>query len=229
MPDIYVAPKKKKSLSKKKTKPAKKVSSQSVRAKKLKALVGEKTTNPLAAFVARPDNIQFETQEKKEEIILLLRRHWVTNVPWLCLSGLMLLAPLTSRYFPFFWELLPQRYQFMSFLVWYLLTTAFVFEKFLTWFFNVNILTDERVVDIDFPTLLYRDITSAKIDQVQDISVKVGGFVRSLFDYGDVYVQTAGVVPEICFEAIPRPSRVVRVLNDLMLEEEREKLEGRVR
>ncbi len=29
-------------------------------------------------------------------------------------------------------------------------TFAFAFEKFLSWYFNVNIITDERIVDVDF-------------------------------------------------------------------------------
>lgn len=231
MPDIYVAPPKK--ATKKQSDPEKVAAStheasKATKKKRSKVLVGKPTRNPLAAFVARPANIRFATQEQKEEIILLLRRHWVTNVPWVLLACLLVVAPRLLRFFPLF-EFLPPRYQVVSLIVWYLLTTAFIFEKFLTWFFNVNIITDERIVDIDFPSLLYRDVTSTKIEQAQDVSVKVGGFVRSLFDYGDVHIQTAGAVPEICFEAVPRPGRVARILNDLVLEEEKEKLEGRVR
>jgi len=112
---------------------------------------------------------------------------------------------------------------------WYLLTFAFAFERFLSWFYNVNIITDERIVDINFPSILYKDISETKIDRVQDVSAKTGGYIRSLFDYGDVLIQTAGTIPEICFEAIPHPARVSQILNELLYEEEKEKLEGRVR
>lgn len=196
--------------------------------KSLKAIVGERTTNSLAAFVARPDNLRFETQEKKEKIVLLLRRHLITNIPWLMTTLMMALFPwLVFLTMPL--EFVPFHYRLIIIIGWSLLTFAFAFEKFLSWFFNVNIITDERIIDIDFPSILYRDISSTKIDQVQDVSVKVGGFIRSLFDYGDVWIQTAGTVPEIGFEAVPRPSRVAEILNDLVLEEEQEKLDGRVR
>lgn len=182
----------------------------------------------LASFVSRPRNLHFETQEKKEKIVLLLRRHPITNLPWVLLGILMVIAPLTiSRIVSL--AFIPANYLFISLLVWYLLVFAYVFERFLTWFFNVNILTDERIVDIDFPSLLYREISSAKTDQIQDVSVKVGGFVRSLFNYGDVLIQTAGTIPEICFEAVPNPEQVSRILNELIYEEEQEKLDGRVR
>jgi len=124
---------------------------------------------------------------------------------------------------------IPSGYRLIITLAWYLLTFAFSLEKFLSWFFNVNIITDERIVDIDFPSILYKDISETKIDQIQDVSIKVGGFIRSLFNFGDVLIQTAGAVPEIHFSAVPNPEQVSKILNELILEEEQEKLDGRVR
>lgn len=182
----------------------------------------------LAAFISRPKNIHFETQGKKEKIILLLRRHWVTNFSWVLTGGLLVVAPVLVQAIGLL-NFLPGRFQFITLLTWYLITAGYIFERFLNWFFNVNIITDERVVDIDFPSILYRDISSAKIGQIQDVSIKVGGFIRSLLNYGDVFIQTAGAKPEIEFEAIPRPEQVAKALDKLMLEEKKEKLEGRVR
>lgn len=181
-----------------------------------------------SAFIHKPLDLRFETQDKEEKIVLVLRQHLITNLPWLILAVLMFWAPFfITAIVPL--NFIPGNFRFISFICWYLLTFAFVFEKFLIWFFNVYILTDERIIDIDFPTLLYRDIKEAKIDKVQDVSVKTGGYVRSLFNFGDVVIQTAGAVPEICFEAIPNPEQVSHILNELMLEEEQEKLNGRAR
>ena len=181
-----------------------------------------------SAFIHRPVNLRFETQDKEEKIVLILRRHVITNLPWLTLALLMFLAPFfITAIIPL--NFVPGNFRFIGFICWYLLIFAFVFEKFLLWFFNVKILTDERIIDIDFPTLLYRDIKEAKIDKVQDISVKTGGYLRSLFNFGDVVIQTAGAVPEICFEAVPNPEQVSHILNNLMLEEEQEKLDGRAK
>jgi uncharacterized membrane protein YdbT with pleckstrin-like domain len=181
-----------------------------------------------SAFIRRPINLRFETQDKEEKIILMLRQHPVTNLPWLLLAILMFWVPfIVTAQLPL--NFIPGNFRFVSFLCWYLFTFAFVFEKFLIWFFNVYILTDERIIDIDFPTLLYRSIKEAKIDRVQDVSIKTGGYFRSLFNFGDVVIQTAGAVPEICFEAIPNPEQVSHILNELMLEEEQEKLDGRAK
>ena len=41
--------------------------------------------------------------------------------------------------------------------------------------------------------------------------------------------KTAGEMREFDFEEVPHPDRVAKVLNELILEEEQERLEGRVR
>ena len=181
-----------------------------------------------ASFLAKPSRLRFETQERKEKIILLLRRHFATNLFWMfTVLVASALPPLALMGFSF--EFLPYRYLFVTVLAWYLMVFAYGFEKFLSWFFNVNIITDERIVDIDFPSILYKDISETKIDQVQDVSIRVGGFARALFNFGDVTIQTAGPTAEINFEAVPGPEQVSRVLNELIIEEEQEKLEGRAR
>ncbi len=170
--------------------------------------------NPLSAFLARPRGLYFDLQEKDEEIIVLLRKHWITNVPWLFLTVVFFFAPLLLRIFPLV-EFLPVRYQVMSLIAWYLLVVAFIFEKFLSWFFNVYIVTNKRIIDVDFFNLIYRQVTEAGNDKIQDITYSIGGVIRSLFDYGDVLIQTAGALPNLEFEAVPHPEKVVKVLSEL--------------
>lgn len=223
MPDIYVA-KEKKKKTKKKTPKEKPAENESVADK----LITQRTVNPFASLVIRPKNVTFETQESKEKVILLSRRHFITNLKWILLVLVLFFLPwFLLRFLPEYFNTL--RYRSIILLIWYLATFSIAFEQFLRWFFNVNIITDERVVDIDFPSILYRDISSAKIDMVQDVSVKMGGFMRSLLNYGDVHIQTAAEQKEFIFEAIPHPERVIKILNDLIAEEEKEKHEGRVR
>ena len=219
MPDIFVAkPKQEKTAIKKQRESLK---------KELEEMLAS-GSRFFSAFIPKPGNLRFETQQKKEKIVLLLRRHPITNIPWILLVILLVFTPFFIK--PLIsLDFIPGNYQLILFLCWYLFTFAFAFERFLNWFFNVSILTDERVIDIDFPALLYRDITEAKIDKIQDVNIKTGGYVRSLFNFGDVVVQTAGAVPEICFEAVPDPQRVSQVINQLLYEEEQEKLEGRVK
>lgn len=186
-------------------------------------------TQPIiASFATLPTNVRFKTQELEEKIILLLRMHWITNVPWIAMAILFMVSPMILNYFPLF-DFLPARYQFMGLILWYLLVTAFIIEQFLIWFFNVYIITDERVVDIDFYGLLHKEISDAKIDKIQDVRVKIGGIIASLFNFGDIFIQTAGEEPNFDFRSVPNPERVAKILQGLRTQEEIEAMEGRTR
>jgi membrane protein YdbS with pleckstrin-like domain len=140
----------------------------------------------------------------------------------------MIFAPLALRWFPLL-DFLPARFQLMAVIIWYLLTIFIIFEKFLTWYFNVNIITDERIIDVDFNNLIYKEISEAEINKVQDVTYRMGGAIRTLFHYGDVFIQTAGTEENFEFLAIPRPEQVAKLLDQLREEEEREFLDGRTR
>lgn len=184
--------------------------------------------NPLGAIMFCPDNLKFETMDSEEKVVLFLRKHWITNIPWMLMTAVMFLVPSFTSNLSIF-ATIPDNFMFIFILIWYLISTAYFLESFLTWFFNVYIVTDERIVDIDFFNLIYKEVSDANIDKIQDVTYKMGGVVRTLFNYGDVLIQTASEVPNFEFLAVPKPDKVAKVLQDLRIEEQQEAIEGRVR
>lgn len=206
MPDIFVTPPK----EKKPTISSKNKTSSATNKVKIKHHL-----NFLSAFALNPHQIRYEAQENDEKIILFLRRHFFTNTGWILTALALFILPFLAFGF-FSFDFIPLAFRFMGLVGWYLLVFAFAFERFISWFFNVNIITDQRIIDVNFSSILYKDISETKIENVQDISSKTGGFIRSFLNYGDVLIQTAGALPELNFEAVPCPSKVTEVINDLM-------------
>jgi len=235
MPDIFVAARQQSSARqvRKKTKQKKAVKRQSRGLGPryetvVQRLYKERRKQFLGSFCVLPGRVRFETQERKEKVVVLLRQHWLTQVSWLLTGLIMLWLPIGLIWIPVI-ELLPGNYQFISLVMWYLLVIAFCYEKFICWFFHVFIITDERIIDINFFNLLYKEVSEAKIDNIEDVTYRQGGMVRALFDYGDVAIQTAAEKQEFMIEDVPSPNRVVKILNELKLEEEHEKIMGKVR
>ncbi len=173
------------------------------------------------AFYYFPKSVKFVAKDPSEKIVLLLRRHPLTNFGWLALCLILLLAPVALAYFPVL-SFLPEKFRLVSVLIWYAITVAYGLESFLDWFFNVCIVTDETVFDVDFTNLIYREISETDLDHIQDVTVIMGGVIRTMFDYGDVYIQTAGEVPRIEFEGVPHPDKVAKILRELCFLEEEE-------
>ncbi len=179
------------------------------------------THNPIASFCYFPHNVEFIDQEPDEQVILLVRRHPLTNTGWILLTLGMVFAPILFKYFPLI-SFMPANFQLVALLIWYLLTLAIFVQGFLSWFFSVNIITNKRVIDVDFVNLIYRKITDAKIENIEDATVQMGSVIRTLFDYGDVLIQTAAEVPEVEFQGVPHPDQIDKILSDLRMETESE-------
>ncbi|HBP50730.1 MAG: putative membrane protein [Candidatus Shapirobacteria bacterium GW2011_GWE1_38_10] len=186
------------------------------------------TKHSLSSLLVNPHVFDFEERAAEEKIILVARPHWFTNVSWIIISILLVLAPSLLGFIPIIDDI-PARFKTIGVLVWYLITFAYAFENFLSWYFDVYIITDERVIDISFNNLLDKKFSEAKLSMIQDVTSRVSGLGQTMFNYGTVYIQTAAEVAEIQFEMIPNPEKIIKVLQLLRQEEERETLEGRVR
>jgi len=174
---------------------------------------------PLTAFAVNPLGLRFETQEEEEVVVLFLRQHFIVNLPWIAITILLLIAPTVifpklfsalSIHFPF-----PPGYYFIGTIFWYVATFGFALASFIGWFFNIYIVTNERVVDIDFFYLLYKKFSEAELLKIQDISYTSGGILAAIFNFGNVTVQTAGESPNLEFDSVPFPEKVVETIRSL--------------
>lgn len=178
----------------------------------------------ISAYMFMPDGIRFETQEPGETIVLLLRKHWLTNLSWLLIAVLIIIIPLFL--FPAIIVggvnigQVPKNFISLLIFGWYLMVFSFILVNFLLWYFTVSIVASERIVDIDFINLLNKKFAETRIARVEDVTMRTGGFIRSFFDYGDVFVQTAAKEAVFQFEAVPHPDQVVRIINQLIGKEE---------
>lgn len=104
--------------------------------------------------------------------------------------------------------------------LYYLLVLTYAFLKVLFWYFNVGIVTNERVAEIDWSGITDHDTTTALIEKLQEAKAAQNGALTSFFDFGDVFIETAGEDPNIEFLKIPHPQLVVQKIQSLMEEEE---------
>jgi hypothetical protein len=82
----------------------------------------------------------------------------------------------------------------------------------------VGIITNQRILDLDFFNILYKEFTATTIEHVSDLTTKVGGFFRSFLNFGAVFVKTEGFEQNIEFTDVPRPAEIVEIINNLMNE-----------
>ena len=172
-----------------------------------------------SSYIVRPTDCSFEGQDPEEKILLLLRAHPITNIPWILLS-LALFA------FPFFLpialpftgldlNLIPSAFQLIYLIINYLLVLLVAFEGFLNWYFNATLITNEKIVDIDFEHLLYKAVNLAPLAKIEEADSVTAGILGTIFNFGNVKVQTAGAKVAIEMEKITHAAQVADMVLDL--------------
>lgn len=173
-----------------------------------------------STFCENPEGVSFQNQEHDEVIILFLRKHFITNVPWIATVALLIFLPLFVYLF-----LISQSFSLISFsnelktiiiAFYYLLVFAYAYISFITWYYDVFIISQKRIVDIDFSDLIYHHMAITKIELVQDVIYSQTGFLRSFFNYGNLFIQTAGNNPNFDALAIPQPAKAAHIISNLI-------------
>ena len=177
------------------------------------------------SFFDKPDRIRFVGQEVEEHIELFLRQHVIVNVPWIVWSILAIFVPPIAIEIDKFTGFnivtsTPPPVIMASIVVWYMLLTAYVLEKFLFWYFNIYVVTNIHVVDVDFISLLSRDIIEIELKDIESVSSKIKGVFGPLFNFGDVEIETAAKAQAELFEKVPKPDFVSDRIDDLRLGKE---------
>jgi hypothetical protein len=165
------------------------------------------------------ENITFHKQDPDEKIILLLRKHFITNVSWIITTVFFSLLPLFMGiiFSIFSFSAPPVPIQFIPVLLatYYLLVTLYAITHFISWLYNVFIVTQKRIVDVDFSDVIYHDVAITKIEEVEDVHYTQSGFLSSIFNYGNLFVQTQA--DKANFEAlgVPQPAEAAHILIEL--------------
>lgn len=170
------------------------------------------------SYVENPQDLRFEGQDSSEQILLLLRAHPITNLKWI-------IPAIVLFFLPFFIEtvlamfsvpsnIVPESFALVLLLFNFLLIMVISFEGFLYWYFNVYIVTNKNIIDVDFHSILYKNIDVAPLRNIEDTSSSMGGILSSIFHFGNVFIQTAGAAKNIDLLDVPRPHHVADYILD---------------
>jgi hypothetical protein len=203
MTDIYVAPK------------------QGIN-KKTKNMTHPHHMNILSAFSLNPQDVSFQNQKDNESIILFLRPHIITNIPWIISTALLLVLPLIIAFIlpalklEFLSSPIINHFATVYILLYYLIVFSYMFVSFLTWFYNIFIVTPGRIVDIDYCDIVVHNVSETKLNQIEDVRYDQSGFIPTLFNYGNLFAQTAGTRDNFEAISIPKPKEATNIIASLI-------------
>jgi len=168
----------------------------------------------------KPDGVSFINQEADESIILLLHASFFTNALWILFTIVFIFLP--PFLFPFFSSIGLDLVTVFSpsalsivILSYYLFIFGYAYVNYISWFYNVSIVSNLHVLDIDFANMSYKKVSTVTITEIADVSYTQAGFFQTFFDFGTVKIDPQEQNNSIFFENIPKPSYVTDLILDL--------------
>ncbi|SRR6266404_4486447 len=162
----------------------------------------------------------FPSQQEDETIYLVVREHWVNLLlkvlVWIFFAAVLIAfnrfahANLPSLYIGTTGQV-----TLLSTQVYTLFLTLSLFLIFIFHYLNIQVITNLRVVDVTQEGLFSHTISELHIDKIEDATSQTNGILGTMFNYGDVYVQTAGAVERFEFNNVPNPAGIEKMVLDL--------------
>ena len=162
-----------------------------------------------------------------EKIEYILRRNPITFAPYLLIFAVLLFVPPISYYLfstafvsamqipttPIILTLVGSAY--------YMALGLFFFSFFVEFYLDCWILTNDRLIDVRQISLFSRTIAEVDLYQVQDVSSEIKGLFPTIFNYGNVYLQTAGVIPKFIILNVSHPDKLRQTILNLSSEDKK--------
>jgi hypothetical protein len=171
----------------------------------------------------------FQGQRESETVLRVIHRHWFD-----ILTHFIIIAIFLSLLFGSL-SLLPILYpnwlgteaeRFTLFIENSLMLIVWLYA-FLVWidyFFDVWIITNERVINIEQKGLFSRSVSELKFSRIQDVTSEVHGLIPTMLNFGDVSVQTASEEDNFLFRRVPDPYHIKDVLMERLRTERDEEI-----
>ncbi len=163
----------------------------------------------------------FEWRLEDGDVITYRRNYlillWEIVPPMIALMLIIVLAVAANTYLGISGPLF-----YAAIIILILVDLMWLLWRYVDWRNDIFQLTDLDVIDIDREPFGFGESRKqAPLRNIQNVRAERPGFFATLFDYGDVHIETAGAESDIVFDRVPHPSQV---LSDIFrrLEEYRE-------
>jgi ABC-type multidrug transport system fused ATPase/permease subunit len=162
----------------------------------------------------------FPSQQDDETIYLVVREHWVPLflkiLVWIFFAAILVVFNRFSQStVPALTQGILGQGTLLITQIYTMLLVLSLFLIFVFYYLNIQVITSIRIVDITQEGLFDHVVSELHIDKIEDATSQVTGILGTLFNYGSVFVQTAGTTDRFEFHNVPNPAGIEKMVLDL--------------
>ena len=162
----------------------------------------------------------FPNQQDNETISMIVREHWfhlfLKILVWVFFAAaLVLFNRFAQTYAPGLLQGAIGKVTLLFVQVYTLFLVLSLFLIFAFYYLTMQVITSVRIVDINQEGLFSHVISELNVDKIEDVTSEVNGIFGTIFNYGDVTIQTAGKEEHFIFQSVPNPAEIEKVVLDL--------------
>jgi hypothetical protein len=156
-----------------------------------------------------------------ESIYVFVRSYYVAFLPWIGLGigmfviGIVIII-IALTTFPEV-QTNPIAYNILVIMgsAYFLLIIPFITVAFIDYYYDLHIVTDRRLIDVDQHSLFVREINELALEEVQDVTSRMVGVLGSIFDFGFVTIETSSATQKFEFDNVRHPREIAGIILDL--------------
>lgn len=169
------------------------------------------------SFLPFPKKVDFYGKDTDEDVVLIVRSHWIAYLPSMLIAILVIFLPVVFLVLSFNYPFIGSPTLYIGMLIVAVAVSVNIaITTILKWFYTVNLITDQRIVVIRMDNAFSHKYSEAQLEKIEDVTHQTIGFIGTFFDVGNVQVDTAGHGVDFTLNTLPRPRDVQDVLNDLL-------------
>jgi hypothetical protein len=188
-----------------------------------------KPARALDSLSLMPSNIKFANQNQDENVVLFIRQHKIILLGYFILFIVRLILPFVL-YTLILWFTnlsfiknlnldfkIRDIYIIAAFIVWFLWSFTQFFADFLYWYYNGYIITSQRLLDLDFISVLKHSIKELDLRKIEDAVDTHNGIMQTIFDMGTIVIRTASEQTTFLLDNVPRSSNIRDFVMDMSI------------
>lgn len=93
-------------------------------------------------------------------------------------------------------------------LFWTAVVIIYALYKYVLWLTNVYIITDRRLIAVNYKSLVHKIVLETPIDRIHNISSETKGLIKSMLKIGDVIIQVASLTQPMILKNLKHPEEI---------------------